>query len=324
MNLHPPSRYGRLKAFRVRAHAQHREAHARLDAERRPVRRREAEGAHARRREAERSDTQRRGAEQERARSRRRATGRRARGRNVSGPVTSDAAELAQAPGALRRAAVAVSRPDTKATLLDRAERLFATHGFEAASLREITSAARANLSAVNYHFRSKKDLIVAVLRRRIRPLNERRLSMLARFQSHSPRKPLPIERVLEALFRPPLQLVAEKDQAGEYFVRLLVHCFADSGAFLRPLIEEELRERNCQFQAAIKHALPYLTTDEVQWRLHFADGVFLHTIANAHVLEIASGGRCRLENVEKVLERLIAFCSAGFEPQRGKGKRKQ
>lgn len=223
--------------------------------------------------------------------------------------------------GAQARHASPVPHRETKAALLDRAERLFATNGFEATSVRAITSAAEANLGAVNYHFRSKKDLIVAVLRRRIRPLNEQRLALLRRFASEKGRTPLAIERVLEALFRPPLQLVAEDKQASRYFVRLIAHCFADSGTFLRPMIAEELSERNRRFHAAIKRALPYLSSDEIQWRLHFADGVFLHTIANSHVLEIASGGRCRLGNMEKILERMIAFCAAGFQSRRAKAK---
>lgn len=220
-----------------------------------------------------------------------------------------------------RRHASPRRRPDTKAALLDRAERLFATHGFEATSVRAITGAARANLGAVNYHFRSKKDLIVAVLRRRIRPLNERRVALLDEFACESAGRPLRVERVIEALFRPPLELIAEDKQANRYFVRLIAHCFADSGPFVRPLIEEELSERNRCFHAAIKRALPYLSDEEIQWRLHFADGVFLHTIANAHVLEIASRRRCRFGDVEKVLTKMIAFCAAGFQARSEQGK---
>ncbi|MFL6529487.1 MAG: TetR family transcriptional regulator, partial [Chthoniobacterales bacterium] len=47
----------------------------------------------------------------------------------------------------------------TKVAVLDAAERLFASHGFEATSLRAITSEAQANLGAVNYHFASKDEL---------------------------------------------------------------------------------------------------------------------------------------------------------------------
>jgi AcrR family transcriptional regulator len=63
--------------------------------------------------------------------------------------------------------------PGTRERLLDAAERLFAQHGFSGASVREITEAAGANLGAVNYHFRSKKDLYAEVFARRASQLRE-------------------------------------------------------------------------------------------------------------------------------------------------------
>ncbi|WP_143296580.1 helix-turn-helix domain-containing protein, partial [Burkholderia pseudomallei] len=48
----------------------------------------------------------------------------------------------------------------TKARILDAAEDLFIEHGFEAMSMRQITSRAAVNLAAVNYHFGSKEALI--------------------------------------------------------------------------------------------------------------------------------------------------------------------
>ena len=56
---------------------------------------------------------------------------------------------------------------DTKSRILDAAEELFMEHGFEATSLRLITTAANVNLAAVNYHFGSKEELFQAVLTRR-------------------------------------------------------------------------------------------------------------------------------------------------------------
>jgi AcrR family transcriptional regulator len=67
----------------------------------------------------------------------------------------------------------------TKDRILDTAEKLFGTRGFEATSLRDITTEARANLAAVNYHFQTKDSLIEAVIARRIEPINRRRLEML-------------------------------------------------------------------------------------------------------------------------------------------------
>ncbi len=59
----------------------------------------------------------------------------------------------------------------SREVLLDAAERLIAEHGFEVPPLREIAVAAgQRNNSAVNYYFRSRQDLIDAVVARRLTP----------------------------------------------------------------------------------------------------------------------------------------------------------
>ncbi|HBO78281.1 MAG TPA: TetR/AcrR family transcriptional regulator, partial [Cupriavidus sp.] len=53
-------------------------------------------------------------------------------------------------------------------------EKLFIEVGYEATSLRQVTSRAIVNLAAVNYHFRSKEIMMQSVLGRRLDPLNTR------------------------------------------------------------------------------------------------------------------------------------------------------
>ncbi len=60
----------------------------------------------------------------------------------------------------------ALDHPSTREQLLDVAERLFAERGYDAVSVREVTSGAGANLAAVSYHFGSKEELYVAAVRR--------------------------------------------------------------------------------------------------------------------------------------------------------------
>jgi AcrR family transcriptional regulator len=67
----------------------------------------------------------------------------------------------------------------SKDALLDAAERLIAEHGFEV-PLRDIAKAAgQRNNSAVNYHFRSRQDLVDAVVARRLLPMELERERML-------------------------------------------------------------------------------------------------------------------------------------------------
>ena len=54
---------------------------------------------------------------------------------------------------------------ETEERLLKAAGEVFAEHGYRAATVRQICEAAGANIAAVNYHFRDKEGLYMAVLR---------------------------------------------------------------------------------------------------------------------------------------------------------------
>lgn len=211
----------------------------------------------------------------------------------------------------------------TKRAILDAAERLFAEQGFRAASLRNLTANAGVNLGAVNYHFASKQALILAVLRRRIRPLNEARLALLSAFEAVAGDHPVSVENILQALFQPVLEFALHNEKSGRHFIRLIAQCLAEPGVYLQPVVQEEFAERNRRFHAAISRALPELSSDEVHWRLHFVHGAFLHTLANARLLEFSSQGRCRLASLHSVLGKTITFCAAGLKaPATTKQKR--
>ena len=98
----------------------------------------------------------------------------------------------------------------TKDKILDAAEALFMEHGFEATSLRSITTAAAVNLAAVNYHFGSKEELFQAVLTRRLDPMNQERLDLLTRLEHDAGPAPLPCDRILSAMFVPALRLARD------------------------------------------------------------------------------------------------------------------
>lgn len=75
----------------------------------------------------------------------------------------------------------------TKTRLLDEAERLFASRGIYAVTNREITEAAgQRNVSALNYHFGSRDQLLGAVLMRRGQVLDARRDELGADLDEHA------------------------------------------------------------------------------------------------------------------------------------------
>lgn len=68
---------------------------------------------------------------------------------------------------------------DTRAVLLNVAEKLFLARGYEHVRVRDITDTARVNVAAVNYHFDSKDNLYRAVLRRRFREIARKRIARI-------------------------------------------------------------------------------------------------------------------------------------------------
>ncbi|WP_002627318.1 TetR/AcrR family transcriptional regulator [Cystobacter fuscus] len=70
---------------------------------------------------------------------------------------------------------------ETRELLLVTAERLFAEHGVEVVSNRQVSEAAgQSNNFAVGYHFGSKEELVVAIVRRHSESIERRRIDMLA------------------------------------------------------------------------------------------------------------------------------------------------
>ena len=60
----------------------------------------------------------------------------------------------------------------TKNLVFAAAERLFAVHGFQKVSVRDITAEAGVNLASVNYHFGAKDSLLLEIFRKRTAELN--------------------------------------------------------------------------------------------------------------------------------------------------------
>ena len=105
-------------------------------------------------------------------------------------------------------------------------------HGFEATSLRSLTSAAGVNLAAVNYHFGSKEELFQAVLTRRLDPMNQERIDLLAQFEREAGGKPLSLREDPLGDAHPGAALCARRESAA---ARTSCACWAAPTPTRRP-----------------------------------------------------------------------------------------
>ncbi|BCF97442.1 TetR family transcriptional regulator [Paraburkholderia sp. PGU19] len=170
---------------------------------------------------------------------------------------------------------------DTKSRILDAAETLFIECGYEAMSLRQITSKAEVNLAAVNYHFGSKEALMHAMLSRRLDLLNQERVKLLDRFDAMLGTR-LTCEHVLGAMFIPALRVSRDTRIGGKAFLRLLGRAYTDPSPFIRDFLNAHYASVAVRFFDAFQRALPHLPREELGWRLHFAIGALSGVLAGA------------------------------------------
>lgn len=206
------------------------------------------------------------------------------------------------------------NKTGTREKVLDTAERLFAERGFDGASLRAITSGAGVNLAAVNYHFRSKNDLIHEVFSRSLRPVNARRLAMLDACEAEAGDKPLPLEEVVRAFVEPPLRLEGVMSAGRGTLQTLIGRMFADPGGNVRRIFLAEMEEVVRRFRTALQRSLPDVPPADLFWRLHFTIGAMAHALAAPWIVEVLSRGSCDARDVDGIIERLVAFAVAGLK----------
>jgi AcrR family transcriptional regulator len=214
----------------------------------------------------------------------------------------------------------------TRERILDVAESLFAEKGPEAVSVRAIAAGAEVNIAAVNYHFGTKERLFEQIFKRRVVPLNEERLLLLAEAIASAGPSGVPrLENILTAFIGPPLRFSASATNSARALVvmQFLGHAFSspNEGAFLEAYYED-VRTR---FVDALTKACPDLGLSEIVARYNFIAGAIAY----------AMGGPARLNRLPKGLKaksfkplseeglvrEFVAFAAAGFREISGNSK---
>ena len=211
-------------------------------------------------------------------------------------------------------AALAPEPPkETKDRILDAAESLFVANGFQATSLRRITAMAGVNLAAVNYHFQSKDQLIMAVMVRKLEPVNRRRLVLLDRFEAESPSRPPSLEKVLIAFLQPIVDDQASGVDLGSFPI-LMGRLYTEPGGLFQKLFGIAFAPIAKRFKDAMTRALPGADPLDILWGMHLTVGAMAHYLARPPVLALLAGrDSAPVQDPAESLDRLVAYMAGGF-----------
>lgn len=197
---------------------------------------------------------------------------------------------------------------ETSERLLNTAERLFAEYGYDGVGMRALADEAGVNLGAATYHYGSKEKLYIETVMRRFRPLAEERLKLLRLLENEAKGKPVPVEKILDCMLRPPFMTVLEHP----HFPALLARNLFMPPPFMQELLDKELPTVNEPFLAALSRTLPNLPPEVLLFRDVFAGGVLLMISRQLSKMPM----RDNPAFCELVLKEMVTFIAAGLRAE--------
>ena len=197
----------------------------------------------------------------------------------------------------------------TKERLLVVAGELFADRGFDSVSLRMITDRANVNLASVNNHLGSKEELIGAVVDDIVRPVNERRLSLLSLIDYTTQD---PIRKIIHAFIDPVFDLSDSGNDDNKYY-KLISRCIASRDERVSSIIIKQFPEVLAQFVSALTKALPSINSNSAHLKIMFMAGALAHSLFHYENLLLISEGRFDLNSTEVLKSELVSFLLTGM-----------
>jgi AcrR family transcriptional regulator len=202
--------------------------------------------------------------------------------------------------------------------ILDVAEELFALHGYDGVTLRQIAKGAGVDVALASYHFGKKLDLFNAVFERRAALLNSARLDALRACQQSAGSEGPSVEQIIEAFLRP-LELAQETGDPGwQHYLALIA--YINNSPYWGPRMMSKLFDQLVsEFIAALRKALPGARDEDLYWCYHNLSGALTLTLAQTGRIDKLSGGKCRSADFEAAYNHMIPFVAAGFRQVCGK-----
>src|SRR5258707_4412161 len=192
----------------------------------------------------------------------------------------------------------------TRTAILSAAERLYADRGLGDVTLRDIVADAIVNLAAVNYHSGSKDELIAELFVARSLATNRERLNELKAAEEKGGGRAT-IEAIMHALVGPTLRGCLGPDREGSTAARFMIRASIESVPPIRRIKNREVDHLR-KFAAAMRRALPGRDDAELYWGLHFAPAMSHHTIREKERLTKLSDGKCDLNDVQAIVDRVV------------------
>jgi AcrR family transcriptional regulator len=201
---------------------------------------------------------------------------------------------------------------DTKTRLMDAVVRIFADKGFHATSMRAVTQLAGTSVSAANYHFGSKEELLRAALIRRAKPLNALRLKALESAEAQTRPGAPRVKAIIEAFVLPLFELRSDQSSSTDSGRALAARLYVDPPDRVKKMQQEIFGAVTSRFRDALARAVPGGDQETIDLAFELSFGVVVHLISGRFVWPDQRTDPSGMKK-QQVVESLVAFATAGL-----------
>ncbi|MBL8644943.1 MAG: TetR family transcriptional regulator [Rhodospirillaceae bacterium] len=210
---------------------------------------------------------------------------------------------------------MAAPRTGTRERILDAAEYLFASKGFDGTSTREIVARSGDTIGSVNYHFGSKNSLLDEVIRRRWNEVTEARRQAYAAARTASPNGKPSLEAVVESIVVPYMERAMGRDKGWRSYSLLQGHLLY-TPHFYKQFMMNKSEPTAREFLGWLQEALPGAGIKDIGYAYQFMIGIMAESCAEVPVDRIKriTDGAASSQDFEAVSTRLVRFIAAGIK----------
>jgi AcrR family transcriptional regulator len=202
----------------------------------------------------------------------------------------------------IRRVSEPKAAASTREKLVEVAGRIFAEHGYQATTVREIVKRSGANIAAVNYHFGGKLGLYTEVLQQLVRAARVNAINS-ALDQNAPP------EDILRAIIRARLQSVTRPKVQDLHF-RIMMHELVQPTPALSRVVNEVSRpiyERLLELVGRIIDLPP--KNEQTRLCVHSIMGqILVYILAGPLLLRLWPGLEMTQEQVDRIAGHIADF----------------
>ena len=209
-----------------------------------------------------------------------------------------------------------ISNGDTekqvKDRLFDTAEGLFAEKGFDGTSIREITSQAKCNLAAVNYHFGGKEKLYSEVFRRRMIAMRDVRIASIEKVMSQTDHEPT-LEELIRAFATAFLEPLLDKS-SGRRVLKLMVREMHDPHLPRKMFVEELAAPTLSALGKAMAKLYPGLDQRKIVLSIMSIVGQLVQVIRLNEMCDIEDFVGVPAPTLTEMVDHIVEFSTAGIQ----------